>query len=154
MNLPFNHKGGPFCSRLPVCFHWLTSWTFLQPVNEMKRRAFLFRNNLFAHLLSALSKNPFNYMQPLLEQPIPIHATTGYFRTVRADSRASMNVLASSSLTILQNHGNCAQPIPPSHLHLKRVWFTTRLYRGQNKSYFRAKKKAKRELAPNLGRHL
>jgi len=39
MNLAFNHKWGPLGSRLPVCFHWLTSWTFLQPVNEMKRKA-------------------------------------------------------------------------------------------------------------------
>lgn len=43
-----------------------------------RKRALLFRKNLFAHLLSALSKNPFNYMQPLLEQPISIHVTTAH----------------------------------------------------------------------------
>ena len=33
-------------------------------------------NLLNALLLSALPKNPFNYMQPLLSEPLPIHATT------------------------------------------------------------------------------
>lgn len=42
-----------------------------------------------------------------------------YSRTVRADSRASMNVLAYSSFTIIPTHGNCAQPILQPHLHLK-----------------------------------
>jgi hypothetical protein len=31
----------------------------------------------------------------------------------------SMNVLAYYSFTIIPPHGNCAQPIPPPHLHLK-----------------------------------
>ena len=44
----------------------------------------LFENSLMPHLTQQLllpfllHTSPFNYMQPLLEQPIPIHATTAH----------------------------------------------------------------------------